>query len=467
MDFFYDGQIRRYLTQFMRAMSNFAYQDNSGNLTRIPVMYGDPNRQAASLLKKNTENTIPSAPFIACYIKGLDYEQSRLQDPTFVSKVHIRDRAVDSNGNLLNTQGSGYTVERIMPSPYKLTFAADIWTSSTEQKLQILEQLMVLFNPSLELQTTDNYIDWTSLTVLYLKSTTWTNRQVPQGTNQDIDIANLTFETPIWITPPAKVKKLGIITKIISNIFSDEPGSIATSYSDLDAIYSSLGDELSTVVVTPGNFELLVLDNTASLVTNQIVSGANDTSPPNNSANWYSLLDLYPGQFRAHLSQIRLTTPAGSEIVATISLDPNNDSKMLLNFNADTIPGNTIITSTVDSRGTIDAIINPETFNPANPRTGVRYLILEGINEVPEFGQPGYSGPVAWKNSDTTDFQAAANSIIQWDGSKWNVIFNSQTTTSVYYITNSYTGIQYVWENGEWSKSFEGIYGPEQWSLVL
>ena len=92
MEHFYDGQIRRYLTQFMRVMSNFSYKDGGGKIVQVPVMYGDPNRQAAAILKKNSENTVPSAPFIACYIKGLDYEQARLQDPTFISKVQIRER---------------------------------------------------------------------------------------------------------------------------------------------------------------------------------------------------------------------------------------------------------------------------------------------------------------------------------------------------------------------------------------
>ena len=467
MDYFYDNQIRRYLTQFIRAMSNFAYMDGTGSLIQVPVMYGDPNRQAASTMKKNTENTVPSAPFIACYIKGLEYEQSRLQDPTFVSKLQIRERSVDPvTGEMTYVQGAGYTVERVMPSPYKITFSADIWSTNTDQKLQILEQILVLFNPSLELQTTDNYIDWTSLTALQLSATTWSNRQIPQGTDQNIDIANLTFTAPIWITPPAKVKKLGIVTKIIANIFSDNPGTVATNYGDLDAVYANLGTATARTVVTPGNFELLVLDNVATILNNRAVTGNNYTTQPNNTSNWHELLTLYPGQFQASLSQLQLTTPSGNKIIARISLDPLDERRMNLSFDVDTLPSNTIITG-IDSRGTIDAIIDPETFVPSNPRTGVRYLILEGINQVGEFGQSGYSGPVAWKNSDGSDFQAAANDIIQWDGSQWNIIFNSATTTNIIYITNSYTGIQYIWEDGSWSKSFEGIYTPEQWSLLL
>jgi len=119
---------------------------------------------------------------MACYIKDLQFDRMRLQDPTFISKINIRERAVSDDGSTyLNTQGSNYTVERIMPTPYLADFAVDIWTTNTDQKLQIWEQLVVLFNPSLELQTTDNYIDWTSISVLTLKSQTWSSRTIPQG----------------------------------------------------------------------------------------------------------------------------------------------------------------------------------------------------------------------------------------------------------------------------------------------
>ena len=450
----------------MRAMSNFSWKDGSGKISQVPIRYGDPSRQASSLLNKNTENVVPTAPFIACYIKGLEYDQTRLQDPTFVSKVQVREREFDdTTGQYLNTQGLGYTVERIMPSPYKLTLVADIWTSNTDQKLQIFEQLAYLFNPSLELQTTDNYIDWTSLTVLQLESTNWTSRQIPQGVEQNIDIMTMTFTTPIWITPPAKVMRMGIITKIIANVFSNEKGTIITEYDDPNAVYTGLGDSVFKTVVTPGNFELMVLDGVAGLLTNEIDTAAGDVTMPGNTVSWLRLLDLYPGQFRAGLSTLRLIKPDGNEIVAYISLDALDERRMLLNFDTDTIPANTILTSPVDIRGTVDAIINPETFSPGVPVTGVRYLILENINA--DLGSPGYSGPSAWKNTDLTDFQAMANDIIQWNGVQWIVIFTSASTTAVTYITNSYTGIQYKWNGHQWSKSFEGIYDNLTWRLVL
>ena len=465
MDYFYDGQIRRYVTQFIQILSNFAYKDAKGQLVRVPVRYGDITRQVGQLLKKNSENTIPSAPFIACYIKDLQYDLTRLQDPTFISKVNIRERGFDlETQEYLSTQGNNYTVERIMPSPYKISFCADIWSTNTEQKLQIWEQLVVFFNPSFEIQTTDNYIDWTSLSTITLDNQVWTSRTIPQGASDDIDILTINFHAPIWITPPAKVKKLGIITKIISNIFSQTAqGTIVSTYSDLDAaeMFTDISPDAS-IVITLNNFDLLVLNNTAQLIhANSTLDGV-DLSNPASSAAWPAILDLYPGQFRAGLSQLRFTQSAGNDIIAYISLDPTDDRLMVLNIDQDTVPTNTVIAG----RGTVDAIVNPETYIPHNLVVGTRYLILENININTLYGTAGYSGPTAWKNANASDFQAHANDIIAWNGSQWNIILDSTTNTTVTYITNSYTGTQYKWTTS-WSKSYEGIYEARLWRLIL
>ena len=77
-------------------------------------------------------------------------------------------------------------------------------------------------------------------------------------------------------------------------------------------------------------------------------------------------------------------------------------------------------------------------------------------------------GADAWQNSNLSDFVAAANSIIEWSGTQWTVIFNPATqTVSPYYIKNLKTGVQYKWENDQWLKSFEGEYTAGYWSFDL
>ena len=503
MEYFYDGQIRRYLTQFMRLMSNFAYKDGKGKIVQIPVRYGDMNRQVAQIMTKNSENIVQSAPFIACYIKNMEFARERLQDPTYVSKINIRERAFDEQGQeYLNMQGSNYTVERLMPTPFNLEFNADIWTTNTDQKFQILEQLLVLFNPSMEIQTSNNYIDWTSLSTIELTNLLFTSRSVPQGLEQDIDIATMTFKAPIWITTPAKVKKLGIITQIVTNVFNDQPGTVASkTYEDSQSTDHFSGRTATSVGrKTLGNLGILVLDNTAKL-THASESFASTASNyinigiPNKldtEINWNTILNLYPGKFTAGLSQIRLAKPDDSEIVGFISLDPTDDFVMHINWDDETLYANTLIDvnglrSAPDGTlppgfdyatgvGRVDAIIDPLSFNPRQylsnggldwPALNVRYLILENINHVPQFGEPDYDGPDAWKNFDGTDAQFTANSIIQWDGEQWRIVFDTAVTQDITYITNSRTGVQYSWDGEQWMKSFEGVYKAGKWRLVL
>jgi hypothetical protein len=485
MELFYDGQIRRYLTQFMRLMSNFSYANNQNVPIQVPVRYGDMSRQAASILTQNSENLMNSAPFIACYIKNLALSRERLQDPTFVNKLNIRERQweyVDENpdsptyGETIqdygNTQGENYTVERLMPTPYTVEFVADIWSTNTEQKLQMLEQILVLFRPAMEIQTTSNYIDWTSLSFIELTNINWSNRTVGQGALGEIDIASLTFTCPIWITTPAKVKKLGIITKIITNIFTEPTGSIGTGE-------VTFANPNAQIVITPEKYSVLITDGTARL----LKDGENTTVDTLDTIQikqgykiqWNRLLDLHPGKFRAGLSYAAFTRPDGKEVIAYLTINPFSEDEIeLLNLTYD---GETLLNSDLYDlehnhvRGTVNAIVNPLTFNPGQALDAdTRYLILEDINT--DTNVPEELAPTAWKkfgqlSTSTERLVANANDIIQWNGTQWNVIFDSTVPQEVTYITNSYTGTQYKWDGTEWSKSVDGLYPPGQWRLVL
>ena len=196
-DFFYDEQLKRYILQFVKLFSSFQVQygqDRTGQRTllRVPVKYGDTSRQAASIIANNSENMMASVPMISCYISNLRYDRERVQDPSFVSNMSIRQRAYDPvTDTYSTTQGNAFTVERLMPVPHTIEMKVDVWTSNSMQKHQLMEQILCWFNPSVELQSTDNYIDWTSLTVVERKDITWSSRTVPVGTDDAIDIAKI------------------------------------------------------------------------------------------------------------------------------------------------------------------------------------------------------------------------------------------------------------------------------------
>ena len=77
-------------------------------------------------------------------------------------------------------------------------------------------------------------------------------------------------------------------------------------------------------------------------------------------------------------------------------------------------------------------------------------------------------GPDAWKNTDDSDFIADANDIIEWDGSKWHIVFSAkESTDQLIYQTNLFTLTQYKWNGVAWVKSFEGEYKKGTWRLEL
>ena len=455
--FFYDNQIRRFLLQFAKIFSNWYVtkgKDPNGNdiLVRVPIMYGDQSRLASTVIANNSASNLPSAPLFTYWITGLEYDQRRMQEPTFIDKINVRQRAYNSDTQSYEqTQGQAFTVERLMPVPYTLRIQVDMWTTNYNQKLELVEQLGTLFNPALEIQSTDNFVDWTSLTVVYQDGITFSSRSIPQGTGNPIDVLSWKFYMPIWISTSTKLKKMGVINKIIASIYK---GSALQDIQDEDLL---LGTRQK---ITPYGYKLLLMGNTLQLLpANEAFYPPNtdldNPTPPNTNLYWSSLLNVY-GKFKPGISQIWLQNPyMEDDIVGTIVPDPVDDRLLIYNIDPDTLPQNTL--------NPVDAVINPQLTGPnaglPGPINGRRYLIVEDIGSA---GSP----TVSWGN-----LIAKANDIIEYDTgtSSWFVSFDAETSTSVQYVTNLTTNIQYryVQVEGQWMKSYEGWYEQGDYSIVI
>ena len=459
--FFYDEQIRRFLLQFTRIFSNFQVEygrNEEGNnhaLIRVPVRYGDASRQAQTIMQQNSASAMPSTPLMTFYISSLDYDRPRMQEPFHVSKINVRQRTYDeATDSYETTQGNAFTIERLMPVPYKLTLKLDIWTSNTNQKMQLLEQILVLFNPSLEIQSTDNFIDWTSLSVVELESVQWSGRAIPQGTENPIDIATLTFTLPIWISSPAKVKKLGVVERIIMSVFDSE-GYASDAVTDNDLL---LGTRQA---ITPWAYQTLLINNKLqALRPSQVVNESNaslapPTAPPSNLM-WSAVIGAY-GVLRPGISQIKLSQPDGTDVVGTVAYDPTDDRFLLFTVDEDTVPQNTL--------APVDAVINPLRSGPgdgiAPAATGQRYLLTQDTGS-------GQGSAAAWQGEDDQALIAHANDIVEYQNGRWRTVFDSTNSpVNTQYVTNITTGIQYRWTGEAWVKSYQGIYPGGSWTLVL
>jgi hypothetical protein len=468
--FFYDQQLRRFLLQFARVFSNFdveygANQAGQGpgseadTLIRVPVRYGDASRQAQTILQNNSANDMPATPLMTFYITDLKYDRPRMQEPYFVNNIAVRQRTYDSATDTYETtQGNAFTIERAMPVPYEMTINLDIWTSNTNQKMQLLEQILTLFNPGLEIQSTDNYIDWTSLTVLYLKDVRWSSRTIPIDANNPIDIATLSFTLPMWITPPAKVKKLGVIERIIASVY-DAQGDLTNALTDSDLL---LGTRQK---FTPYGYQVLLIDNKLqALRQQQVIDEPNVSLAPPDSPDsnllWHSVINLY-GTLRPGISYITLEQPDGTDVTGTVAYDPTDDRFLLFTLNAGTVPPNTL--------GPITAVIDPIASGPgaglAVAALGQRYLFTQATGS---YDNPGLTNPDAWEGTDGQPLVAHANDIVEYDGDRWVVVFDSTgSPANMQYVTNITTELQYRWTGSAWVKSYQGLYPGGQWTLVL
>jgi hypothetical protein len=227
MDYFFSAQIRQYRLQVIRAFSNFSVSvgtnpDGTPKLKRVPCRYGDSSRLAETIITGNSENKIPSAPFISVYVNNMALAPERRAAPSLVSTVNVNERAYDGE-RYLSVPGNRYTVKRYAPVPFMMTFNVDFWCSNLNQKEELFEQTQVLFNGMVDIQTSNNPLDWTMFSTLEPTNITWSSRSIPIGTENPIDVMTVEYRVPIWINPPAQVTYQKAIEQIVTRINDSSP----------------------------------------------------------------------------------------------------------------------------------------------------------------------------------------------------------------------------------------------------
>jgi len=467
----------------------------------VPCTYGDPSRQVAQIMRSNSANVALTVPQISCYIVDLKYSRERIMEPNFVKKVQVIERAIDpATGLYTSAPGDKYTVERLMPVPYDLSVKADIWTSSTDQKMQLLEQIGVLFNPSMEIQGSDTFLDWTSLSYVELDGLQWSSRQVPVGTEDPIDIASMTFTMPIWLSAPAKVKKMGVITNIVENLYTSDgqvrPDLAEQGFTAEDFIFDirlqnsgSTMDDFSSSISSTGNtvnqfpdpnnpsetryqnvghnprqriglpYDVIVINGVARAVRKETPSsdnGVNSNVTASSYALWNEILPLCSTTFQDGITRLYLRLSDDVEVVGVVSLDPSDNSRLMFTVDADTIPSNTL--------DAVNRIVNPIQSGPSTglpaKALGQRYLLLDDIGSSADTGDA-----LAWRGADSSELVAKKHDIVEYNGSRWVVSYSPAGTETVQYVTNLTNSQQFKWDGFEWLRSWEGVYREGEWRL--
>lgn len=174
--------------------------DGCGEISEleVPIIYGSRDRVVSAIGASNTQNKQYSLPMMACYQTGLE------MDPTRMKGVNQTDRRTFlEQGGIFPDDIKA--VKRVMPVPYNMQMELAVHASNTDQLYQILEQILIMFDYDLQLQFNDAPFDWSRITSLFLTGIN-NEENYPLGIDRRVLIWTLTFNLPIWLSPPVEIR---------------------------------------------------------------------------------------------------------------------------------------------------------------------------------------------------------------------------------------------------------------------
>ena len=214
--YFYQAGIRQHILHFLRMFSGFQVEydvdrdgDTEHDRRTANVVYGGMDRISAAILNKQDAFANVSLPIISGVLTGIEVNPENRH-----SKFH------QENVTRFNSEGNRVTNSKIMGTPYRAMMDLFIYASNTDQMFQLIEQIMVMFNPRLAMQVSDNVLDWNYITEVELLSVN-PEQNVPMGTEDRMIIYSLNFNFDFWLDYPA-LDRTSIIEEIESNLIQGD-----------------------------------------------------------------------------------------------------------------------------------------------------------------------------------------------------------------------------------------------------
>jgi len=202
--YFYDGQIRKAQIQFAAIFSELQVKigkndfKSDTDLMTVPVKIGSTDRVVSSIMAGNTQNKPIRLPVIATNLMGIEPAWDFVKG----SGQQSRNTSFPVGGTLPD---DGTVTYKYMPFPYNLTMEASIMASNEYQHQQMLEQILLLFNPDLQIQISDGYNDWNKISTVRLESV-GLETAYPSETERRVIVTTLTFGVLAYLSPPFNLR---------------------------------------------------------------------------------------------------------------------------------------------------------------------------------------------------------------------------------------------------------------------
>jgi hypothetical protein len=201
-NYHYSAQLRKYIVQFAAIFAGIQVEVGKRDavephLIHVPIKNASMDRVVASIKAENTQNKPIRLPIMSFQLVNVD-QAPELRKGTGVKR---RTTYMPTGGQFPDDMT---VVEQRQPAPYRAVFELAVWASNQDQHYQIMEQILTLFDPLLQIQISDELFDWTKMTSVELTDIRF-DENVPMGSDRRMIQTRLAFMAPIYLSIPAKV----------------------------------------------------------------------------------------------------------------------------------------------------------------------------------------------------------------------------------------------------------------------
>jgi hypothetical protein len=192
--------------------------ESSSNLIEVPIVYGSRDRVVSHIFSEQTQNKMLRLPLMSAQVIGIDLAKDRLAGQNTERKQIKLKR-----GGSIPDDLQQHTM--LKPVPYEIQMEVAINTSNTDHHFQILEQILLLFNPSVQVQVSDAYGNQQSFIEVFLQNINL-EENYPTGTDTRIVSSTIVFSYVMSLSSPVNLRN-EIIKEIQIRIgIANETGTI-------------------------------------------------------------------------------------------------------------------------------------------------------------------------------------------------------------------------------------------------
>jgi len=199
-NFWYDEQFVTYITNTMAVFSELYVKigkndfDSQSSLVKVPVRYGGADRVVDAIIAGNTQNVPLRLPVISIKLADVQPDRSRAKGTGTTERRVFKTRGGSLPDDLT-------VMHRRTANPYEFFFEVNFFVSNELQKFQLQEQILTIFDPSIQIQTSDDPFDGTKIYNLDLVSVNF-EENYPAGTDKKIIQFSMIMSAHGWLQVP-------------------------------------------------------------------------------------------------------------------------------------------------------------------------------------------------------------------------------------------------------------------------